>query len=86
MEKEPICEITCSVISWYGCYYITLLLINISSYLFLFLPEEQNVLEVHPFLSSVLLLLTLLLAKAGAYYGLFQTADASGLAAPRRKL
>ncbi len=47
---ESICEITCSVISLYGCYYITLLLINTSSYLLLFLPEEQNVLEMHPFL------------------------------------
>lgn len=37
-------------------------------------------------LSSVLSFLTLLLAKAGAYYGLFQTTDAPGLATPLRKL
>ncbi len=36
--------------------------------------------------NSVLSFLTLLLAKAGAYYGLFQTTDAPGLATPLRKL
>lgn len=37
-------------------------------------------------LSTVPSLMTLPLAKAGAYYGLFQTTDASGLATPLRKL
>lgn len=36
--------------------------------------------------SSPLSLLTLLLAKAAAYYGLFQTTNASAWATPQRKL
>lgn len=52
-KSEPIWEITCSVISWCGCYYITLLLTNISSYLLMFArgtkcSGDASLFLVHP--------------------------------------
>lgn len=51
-KEESIREPQCSEISWYGYYYITLLLINITSYL----PEEQTLLRMHPSLANPSLL------------------------------
>lgn len=45
-----------SVISWFRCYYVTLLQTNTSAYPFLFSLKEQNVLEMPPFLKHPTLL------------------------------